>query len=182
MKEADIHKTAFVTRYGSFEYTVMPFGLCNAPATFQRVMNHLLREGLDSFVLVFLDDILIYSRTKEEHLRHIQAVLNRLKAEKFFGRIEKCDFFRTEVEYLGFDVGAEGIKPSMSKVRAILDWPMPECVTDVRSFLGLCSFYRKFIRWFSEIAAPLTDLTKKNKPFVWTEQRKKPLIGLRLPW
>ena len=116
VKEADIHKTAFVTRYGSFEYTVMPFGLCNAPATFQRVMNHLLREGLDSFVLVFLEDILIYSCTKEEHLRHIQAVLNRLKAEKFFGRIEKCDFFRTEVEYLGFDVGAEGIKPSMSKI------------------------------------------------------------------
>ena len=106
-------------------------------------MNHLLREGLDSFVLVFLDNILIYSRTKEEHLRHIKAVLNQLKAEKFFGRIEKCDFFCTEVEYLGFDVGAEGIKPSMSKVRAILDWPMPECITDVRSFWGLCSFYRK---------------------------------------
>ena len=146
VKEADIHKTAFVSRYGSFEYTVMPFGLCNAPATFQRIMNHLLREGLDDFVLVFLDDILIYSRTKEEHLRHIKAVLDRLRSEKFFGRLPKCDFFRTEVEYLGFDVGKDGIKPSLSKVKAILDWPTLETIIDVMSFLGFCSFYRKFIR------------------------------------
>ena len=126
-------------------------------------MNHLLREDLDSFILVFLDDILIYSYTKEEHMRHIKAVLNWLKTEKFFGRIEKCDFFYTEVEYLGFDVGVEGIKPSMSKVQAILDWPTPKYITDVRSFWGLCNFYHKFIRWFSKIAAPLTDLTKKNE-------------------
>ena len=137
VKEADIHKTAFVSRYGSYEYTVMPFGLCNAPATFQRIMNHLLREGLDKFVLVFLDDILIFSRTKEEHLQHIKAVLHRLRSEKFFGRLHKCEFFRTEVEYLGFDVGKDGIKPSLSKIKAILNWPTPECVTDVRSFLGL---------------------------------------------
>ena len=168
VKESDIHKTAFVSRYGSFEYTVMPFGLCNAPATFQRIMNHMLREGLDKFVLVFLDDILIYSRTKEEHVRHIRAVLDRLKADKMYGRLFKCDFFRTEVEYLGFDVGADGVKPCISKVRAILDWPTPESVSDIRSFLGLASFYRKFIRWFSEIAAPLTNLTKKNQSFVWT--------------
>ena len=121
VKEADIHKTAFVSRYGSYEYTVMPFGLCNAPATFQRIMNHLLREGLDKFVLVFLDDILIFSRTKEEHLQHIRAVLHRLGSEKFFGRLCKCEFFRTEVEYLGFDVGKDGIKPSLSKIKAILN-------------------------------------------------------------
>jgi hypothetical protein len=132
-------------------------------------MNHLLREGLDKYVLVFLDDILIYSRTKEEHVRHIRAVLDRLKAEKLYGRLFKCDFFRTEVEYLGFDVGADGVKPCMSKVRAILDWPTPESVTDVRSFLGLTSFYRKFIRSFSEVAATLTNLTKKNKSWVWTD-------------
>ena len=145
VRESDIQKTAFVSRYGSFEYMVMPFGLCNAPATFQRVMNTILREGLDKFVLVFLDDILIYSKTLEEHLEHIRAVLGRLREEKFFGRLHKCDFFRTEVEYLGFDVGADGIKPSLSKIKAILDWPTPESVTDVRSFLGLCSFYRKFV-------------------------------------
>ena len=116
LRESDIHKTAFVSRYGSFEYLVMPFGLCNAPATFQRVMNTILREGLDKFVLVFLDDILIYSRTKQEHIEHIRDVLHCLQSEKLFGRLRKCDFFRTEVEYLGFDVGAEGIKPSLSKV------------------------------------------------------------------
>ena len=170
-----MHKTAFVTRYGSFEYTVMPFGLCNAPATFQRIMNDLLRNGLDKFVLVFLDDILIYSRTKEEHLQHIKAVLDKLHSEKFFGRLAKCDFFQNEVEYLGFDVGKDGLKPSLSKVKAIINWPMPETITDVRSFLGLCSFYRKFIRWFSKIAAPLTNLTKKNKPWVWSDQGRKRL-------
>ena len=134
VRESDVHKTAFVSRYGSFEYLVMLFGLCNAPATFQHVMNTILREGLDSFVLVFLDDILIYSKTLEEHLQHIQAVLNETSVKKFFGRLKKCDFFRTEVEYLGFDMGADGIKPSLSKVRAILEWPTPETVTDVRSF------------------------------------------------
>ena len=179
VKEADVHKTAFVTRYGSYEYTVMPFGLCDAPATFQRIMNDLLRNGLDKFVLVFLDDILIYSRTKEDHLQHIKAVLDKLRSEKFFGRLAKCDFFRTEVEYLGFDVGKDGLKPSLSKVKAIINWPTPKTVTNVRSFWGLCSFYRKFIRWFSEIAAPLTNLTKKNKPWFWGDQEENAFNGLK---
>ena len=134
MRETDIHKTAFASRYDSFEYLIMPFGLCNAPATFQCVMNTILWEGLNKFALVFLDDILVYSKTKEEHLRHIREVLTRLRSAKFYGRLKKCDFFRTEVEYLGFDVGATGIKPSLSKVQAILNWPTPECVNDVRSF------------------------------------------------
>ena len=142
-------------------------------------MNTVLREGLDQYVLVFLDDILIYSKTQEEHIQHIRGVLNRLRSEKLFGRLKKCDFFRTEVEYLGFDVGAEGIKPSLLKVRAILDWLTPTNVTDVRSFLGLCSFYRRFIRWFSELAAPMTDLTKKNKPFVWDDKAEKSFNRLK---
>ena len=168
VREADIAKTAFVTRYDSFEYLVMPFGLCNAPATFQRIMNTILRDGLDKFVLVFLDDILIFSRTKEEHEHHIRTILERLRTEKFFGRLKKCDFFKTEVEYLGFDVGAYGIKPSLSKVQAVADWPVPTSVKDVRSFLGLASFYREFIQVFSEIAAPLTDLTKKGRAEIWS--------------
>ena len=106
LREEDIQKTAFVTRYGAFEYPVMPFGLCNAPATFQHVMNTILRDGLDRFVLVFLDNILIFSRTREEHEQHIKAVLDRLRSEKFFCRVKKCEFCQTEVEYLGFDVGA----------------------------------------------------------------------------
>ena len=179
VKEADIHKTAFVSRYGLFEYTVMPFGLCNAPATFQRIMNHLLQDGLDEFVLVFLDDILIYSRTKEEHLQHIKAVLKKLQDEKFYGRLKKCDVFKTEVEYLGFDVGAYRLKPSLSKIKAVLEWPTPKSVTDVRSFLGLANFYRKFVRWFSEIAAPLTNLTKKDRQFKWTNEEENAFNGLK---
>ena len=121
VRESDIAKTAFVTRYGSFEYLVMPFGLCNAPATFQRIMNTILRDGLDRFVLVFLDDILIFSRTKDEHEKHIRAVLTRLREEQFLGRLKKCDFYKTEVEYLEFDVGAYGVKPSLSKVQAMAE-------------------------------------------------------------
>ena len=163
----------------------MPFGLCNAPATFQRMMNTILRDGLDRFVLVFLDDILIYSRTREEHEQHIRAVLDRLRAEKFFGRVKKCDFYQTEVEYLGFDVGAYGVKPSLSKVKAVADWPTPTSVKDVRSFLGLASFFRKFIRRFSEIAAPLTDLTKKGRaevwsPEVWTDKEESAFRQLKI--
>ena len=163
----------------------MPFGLCNAPATFQRMMNTILRDGLDRFVLVFLDNILIYCHTIEEHEQHIQAVLDRLRAEKFFGRIKKCDFYQTEVEYLGFDVGAYGVKPSLSKVRAVAEWPKPTSVKDVRSFLGLASFYEKFIRHFSEIAAPLTDLTKKGSaevwsPKVWGEKEDAAFTNLKL--
>ena len=168
LREEDIQKTAFVTRYGAFEYLVMPFGLCNAPATFQRVMNTILRDGLDRFVLVFLDDILIFSRTREEHEQHIRAVLDRLRSEKFFCRVKKCEFYQTEVEYLGFDVGAHGVKPSIAKVKAVAEWPTPESVKDVRSFLGLASFYRKFIHRFSEIATPLTNLTKKGRAEVWS--------------
>ena len=119
---------------------MMPFGLCNAPATFQRVMNTILRDGLDRFVLVFLDDILIYSRTKEEHEKHIRAVLDHLISEKFFGRIKKCDFYQSEAEYLGFDGGVYGVKPSLSKVKAVAEWRTPTSVKDVRSFCVLQVF------------------------------------------
>ena len=123
----------------------MPFGLCNALATFQRIMNTILRDGLDCFVLVFLDDILIYNRSREEHEQHIRAILNKLRQNKVLRRLKKCDFFQTEVEYLGFDVGAYGVKPSLSKVQAIAEWPTPSSVKDVRSFLGLASFHGKSI-------------------------------------
>ena len=179
VQESNIEKTAFVSRYGSFEYLVMPFGLCNAPATFQRIMNTILRDGLDKFVLVFLDDILVYSRMREEHIQHLCSILSRLRSEKFYGRLAKCDFFRTEVEYLGFDVGSYGIKPSLSKIRAIAEWPTPECVRDVRSFVGLANFYRKFIRWFSEIASPLTDLTKKDRKSEWGPKEEEAFERLK---
>ena len=168
-----------MSRYGSFEYLVMPFGLCNAPATFQRIRNTILRDGLDKFVLVFLDDILVYSRTREEHVQHLRSILSRLRSEKFYGRLAKCDFFRTEVEYLGFDVGAYGIKPLLSKIRAIAEWPTPECTRDVRSFVGMTNSYRKFVSWFSETASPLTDLTKKDRKFEWGPKKEEAFERLK---
>ena len=169
MSEADIQKTAFRTSRGQYEFIVMPFGLVNAPATFQRLMNSVFKNELGAFICVYLDDILVYSETLEDHIRHVRQALERLREAKLYGRLHKCEFFRTEVEYLGFDVGTQGIRASPDKVRAVREWPRPEGVRDVRSFLGLAAYYRRFIRHFSQIAAPLTNLTKDKIPFSWTE-------------
>ena len=180
MRESDIEKTALRTRYGSFEFLVMPFGLCNAPATFQRVMNLMLHEGIDKFVLVFLDDILIYSQTEQEHLDHIRWVFQRLRREKIYGRLAKCEFCKKQVEYLGFDISCDGVKASPDKVKAVLEWPQPETIRDVRSFLGLASFYRRFIRGFSQIARPLTELTKKDGDLTWGAEQRKAFQQLKM--
>ena len=120
---------------------------------------------------------MVYNHTREEHVQHLRSILSRLRSEKFYGRLAKCDFSCTKVEYLGFDVGAYGIKPSLSKIRAIAEWPTPECIKDVRSFVGLANFYRKFVHWFSEIASPLTDLTKKIASLNGALRKTKPLRG-----
>ena len=151
----------------------MPFGLTNAPSVFQRLMNKIFREELGISVLVYLDDILIFSQSIEEHWQHLRNALARLREAKLYGRIHKCSFLKDQVEYLGFDISAEGIKPSESKIRTILEWPTPETPRDVRSFLGLCSFYRRFVRGFSNIAAPLTELTKEKKPWQWREDQEE---------
>jgi hypothetical protein len=163
----DIHKTAFRTRYGLYEYTVLPMGLTNAPATFMHLMNHTFRDYLDLFVLVFLDDILIYSRTLEEHERHVRMVLQRLSDMKLYAKRSKCEFFQREVEFLGHRVGEDGLKVMHEKVMAVDQWPQPTNVGDVRSFLGLTGFYRKFVRDFSKVASPLSDLTKDDVTFHW---------------
>ena len=148
-KEEDIPKTAFRTQWGQFEFIVMPFGVTNAPATFQRMMNVLFQEELDAHALVYLDDVLIFSQTLEDHVQHIRQALQKLRAPQFSARLHKCSFFQTKVEYLGFDVSADGVQPSPGKVRAVVEWPRPQGVKDVRSFWGLASFNRRFIRNFS---------------------------------
>ena len=150
----DEAKTAFRTRYGHYEFLVLPFGLTNAPATFMHLMHTTFRDFLDKFVLVFLDDILIFSRTREEHERHVRAVLERLRLEKLYAKESKCELVRAEVEFLGHMVGRDGVRMMVDKVQAIKDWPVPTRVTEVRSFLGLAGYYRSFIRDFSQLAAP----------------------------
>ena len=146
----------------------MPFGLTNAPATFQSYMNHVFREQLRKFVLVFFDDILIYSRTWSDHLQHLDMVLGIMKAQSLYAKASKCEFGMTEILYLGHIIGADGVKVHQEKIQAILDWPPPKNISELRGYLGLCSYYRRFVRGFSQLASPLTDLTKKGA-FSWSK-------------
>jgi len=160
--DRDICKTAFNTRYGKYEFLVMPFGLTNAPATFQMLMNQVLRPYIDKFVLVYLDDILIYSSSPEEHLEHLRLVFEALRQAKLYARPKKCIFDQPNVEFCGHIVGQGVTKVVDSKVKAIRDWPQPKNVQEVRQFYGLVNYYRRFIRHFSIIAAPLSDLFKSE--------------------
>ena len=167
MKTGDEWKTAFKTKFGLYEWLVMPFGLTNAPSTFMRLMNHVLRTFIGKFVVVYFDDILIYSKSFDEHVKHIRQVLDELRKEKLFANLEKCSFCTDHVVFLGFVVSAKGIEVDESKVKAIKDWPAPTNVSQVRSFHGLAGFYRRFVRDFSTIASPLNELTKKGVEFKW---------------
>ena len=167
MKEGDEWKTAFKTKFGLYEWLVMPFGLTNAPSTFMRLMNHVLRAYIGKFVVVYFDDILIYSRSIEEHIEHLKQVLNVLRTEKLYANVEKCSFCTNNVVFLGYVISGQGIEVDESKVEAIKNWPTPMNVSQVRSFLGLAGFYRRFVKDFSTIAAPLNELTKKGIPFKW---------------
>src|SRR4051812_5665310 len=172
ISEGDIEKTAFRCRYGHYEYLVMPFGLTNAPATFMHLMHQILRPFLDKYVIVFLDDILIYSRTLEEHQRHVREVLQVLRKHKLYAKESKCELFQRSVEFLGHRIDEQGLHMMTEKLDAIRDWPPLNKVDDIRSFLGLCGFYRRFIQDFSKIASPLTALLHKDTPFVWNEPQK----------
>jgi hypothetical protein len=167
MKLGDEWKTAFKTKFGLYEWLVMPFGLSNAPSTFMRLMNEVLRPFIGIFVVVYFDDILIYSKSMNEHLDHLRAVFDALRATHLFGNMEKCTFCTQRVSFLGYVVTSQGIEVDGSKVDAIQSWPQPTTVTQVRSFLGLAGFYRRFVKDFSTIAAPLHELTKKGAPFEW---------------
>ena len=142
MTRDSLEKTAFCTNLGQWEYLVMPFGLCNAPSTFQRLMNTIFEKEINSFILVYLDDILIYSRSIGEHWGHLKCALDKLRRAKLFGRLHKCEFLKDQVDYLGFEVSKDGIRTSPEKVNAILEWPRPQSTHDIRSFLGLASYYR----------------------------------------
>ena len=170
VREGDEEKTAFLTRYGLFEYVVMPFGLCNAPGTFQAFINATLREYLDDFCTAYVDDILIYSNSKEEHVEHVRKVLAKLRQVGLFLDIDKCEFFVTEVKYLGLIITTHGVKMDPKKVDAIVNWKSPRCLKDVQAFLGFANFYRRFIYGYSRLAGPLTSLMKtlhKGFTFPW---------------
>jgi hypothetical protein len=170
IKEGEEWKTAFRTRYGLYEYLVMPFGLCNAPASFQAMMNEILSDLLDAGVIVYIDDVLIYSETEEEHKVLVRKVIQRLKDHNLCAAIDKSVFHVSEVDYLGFVVGVEGIKMNQKKIEEILAWKRPMSVKNVQSFLGFANFYRRFILNYSMICRPLTELTKKDVHFFWTPE------------
>ncbi|GBG65889.1 hypothetical protein CBR_g54180 [Chara braunii] len=170
IRPEDQHKTTFQTRYGLYEFGVMPFDLCNAPGTFQHTMNRIFHEHLDKFLVVYLDDILIFSKSAEEHAQHVETVLPLLRQHKYKVNLEKCEFGRTKILYLGHEVSAEGIRSEDAKVASIRDWPRPQTVTEVRSFLGMCGYYRNFVKNYSTIASPLTDLTRLDTPWDWSDE------------
>ena len=162
IKQDDVEKTAFRTRYGHYEYTVLPFGLTNAPATFMGLMNEVFRPLLDKSVVVYLDDILIYSRSWEDHKRHIAEVLERLREHKLYAKVSKCEFGKVEVEFLGHIVTQSGVKVDAKKVEAVRSWPLPQNIHDLRAFLGLSNYYRRFVQNYSKLTLPLTRMLKKG--------------------
>jgi hypothetical protein len=175
----DSPKTAFRTHDGHYEYCVMPFGLCNAPATFQATMNDIFRPLLRKTVIVFFDDILVYSDSEETHLHHLEQVFSLLADHQFFLKESKCSFAQTKVDYLGYIVIAGTVAPDPSKVQAILDWPPPKNLKALRGFLGLSGYYRKFIRGYASIAQPLTSLLKKDA-FKWNDEAQQSLEKLKV--
>ncbi|GJS02952.1 putative reverse transcriptase domain-containing protein [Tanacetum coccineum] len=172
VREEDIPKTAFRTRYGHYEFQVMPFGLTNAPAVFMDLMNRVCKPYLDKFVIVFIDDILIYSRNEEEHANHLRIILELLRKEKLYAKFSKCDFWIHIVQFLGHLIDSQGLHVDPAKIEAVKNWTSPTTPTEVRQFLGLAGYYRRFIEGFSKIAKPLTKLTQKNKSYIWGEEQE----------
>lgn len=184
IKRGDEWKTAFRTRYGHYEYLVMPFGLTNAPATFQAYINRALKGLIDEFVIVYLDDILIYSQNEEEHEEHVKRTLQRLKDANLYAKTSKCEFHVRELKFLGYIISDKGTSMDMERVETITNWPEPRSIRDVQGFLGFTGFFRRFIRSFSIIAVGLTELLKggdkdKRKPFIFTKEAKEAFEKLK---
>jgi hypothetical protein len=169
--EGDIPKTAFSTRYGLYEYLVMSFGLTSATAHFMYLINFVFMAELDKFVVVFIDDILVYSKNKKEHEGHLHIVLQRLRDHQLYAKYSNCEFRLGEVPFLGYMISSEGISVDPSKVRDVLDWKPPRTVHKVHSFLILASYYHRFILNFFKITKPITNLLKKEEKYVWNAER-----------
>jgi hypothetical protein len=179
IREQDIPKTAFTTRYGLYEFVVVSFGLTNTSAYIMNFMNKVFMEELDRFVVVFIDDILIYPETTEEHEEHLRIMLERLMQQKLYAKFSKCEFWMDKVAFLGHMLSAEGIAVDPSKVEPVTKWEQPLNMTDVRSFLGMAGYYRRFIENFSKIAKPMTELLKNNTKFEWSEACEKSFQELK---
>ncbi|WMV30754.1 hypothetical protein MTR67_024139 [Solanum verrucosum] len=169
-KPEDVPKTAFKTQYGHYDFLVMSFGLINAPVTFMSLMNGVFKPFLDSFVIVFIDDILVYSKNEEEHANHLRTVLGVLGKQKLYDKFLKCEFWLKSVAFLGHVVLKEGVMMDPQKIETVINWVWPSSITEVRSFVGLASYYHRFVKNFASIATHLTNLTKKEIPFEWTEE------------
>jgi hypothetical protein len=168
VRECDIPKTAFVLRYCLYEFTVMSFGLTNAPAYFMYMMNKVFMEYLDKFIVVFIDDILVYSRNEEEHEGHLRLILQKLQNHKLYAKLSNCEFWLKQVAFLGHIISKGGISVDPSKVQDVLSWKTPTSVSDIRSFFGLAGYCQRFIEGFSRISMPMTELLEKDKEFKWT--------------
>ncbi|GJS09605.1 reverse transcriptase domain-containing protein [Tanacetum coccineum] len=173
VREEDIPKTAFRTRYGHYEFQVMPFGLTNAPAVFMDLMNRVCKPYLDKFVIVFIDDILIYSHDEKEHEEHLKTILELLKKEELYAKFSKCEFWIHMVKFLGHVIDSSGIHVDPTKIEAVKNWASPTTPSEIRQFLGLAGYYRRFIEGFSKIAKPMTELTQKNQKFYWGEEQEE---------
>ena len=169
VRENDVSNTTFRTRYGHYEFLVMPFGLTNALDTFMDLMNRVFSPYLDKFVIVFIDDILVYSGSQEEHAEHLREVLQILRERQLYAKFSKFQFWLDKVAFLGHVISAEDISVDRQKIEAIVNWKPPMNVSEVRSFLGLAGYYRKFVEGFSKIATPLTNLLKKDQKFEWSD-------------
>jgi hypothetical protein len=179
IRESDIPKTAFRTGYGLYEYTRMSFGLTNAPAYFMYLMNKVFMEYLDKYLVVFIDDTLIFSKTEEEHEKHLRFVLDKLRSNKLYAKFSKCEFWLTQVAFLEHVISAGGVSVDPGKVKDVLNWMPPTTALEIQSFLGLAGYYRRFIKDFSKIAKPMTKLLEKNKAFEWTPECQASFEELR---
>ena len=179
VRETDIPKTTFRTWYGHFESTMMPFGLTNAPAAFMDLMHRVFHPYLDRFVVVFVDDILIYSETEEDHKDHLRVVLQTLRDHQLYAKFSKCEFWLTEVRFMGHVVSASSVSVDPEKIEAVMSWERPKSVFEIRSFLGLAGYYRRFIEDFSWLATPMTKLTRKEVKFEWNDSCERAFQELK---
>jgi hypothetical protein len=170
IRASDIPKTAFSTRYGLYEFLVMSFGLTNAPAYFMYLMNWVFMPELDKFVVVFIDDILVYSKSEDEHTEHLHIVLQRLRDHRLYAKLSKCDFWLREIKFLGHTISQDGISVDPEKVQEVMDWKPPTTVRQIQTFLGLVGYSRRFILVFSRIAKPTTELLKKGVKYDWSQK------------